>query len=64
LDKVAMVRVAISNAGKFCRGKVKMTAKEYANCTVVARLLSGKDVVKTVLTLSPKAIQQVSPKKT
>ena len=58
-----MVRQAISKAGKFCKGNVKMTAIEYANCTDVAKFPAGKEVVRTVLTSGPKAIQQVSPKK-
>lgn len=59
----AIDRQAISNEGKFCNGKVKMTAKLYASCTVVANVPEGKDVVMTVRTSSPNAIQHVKPKK-
>ena len=57
-----MVRVMISSAGKFCKGKVNSTATEYANWTVVDKFVSGSDVVSTVWTVSPNAIQQVRPK--
>jgi len=56
--------VAISRAGKFCRGKVRMTATEYANCTDVAINPGGRDVVKTVCTSFPNEAQHVIPKKT
>ena len=55
-------RHAISSDGKFWSGKVKMTAMLYANWTVVAKPPEGNDVVITVLTSSPKDIQQVIPK--
>ena len=59
----AVDRQAISRDGKFCSGKVNMTAKLYASCTVVANVPEGKDVVITVRTSSPNAIQQAKPKK-
>mmetsp|Transcript_40118 Transcript_40118/g.45663 ORF Transcript_40118/g.45663 Transcript_40118/m.45663 type:complete len:141 (+) Transcript_40118:120-542(+) len=40
--------VAISNAGKFCKGNVIITAKEYAIWTEVANIPEGSDVVRTV----------------
>ena len=39
-----------------------MTAMLYANWTVVAKPSEGNEVVITVLTSSPKDIQQVIPK--
>jgi hypothetical protein len=59
-----MAAQAISSDGKFCNGNVNITATEYANWTVVANVESGKDVVMTVLTSSPKAVQQTTPKNT
>jgi len=45
-----IVRHVISSEGKFCSGKVNMTAMEYASWTVVATTPGGSDVVRTVLT--------------
>jgi hypothetical protein len=52
----------ISKAGNIGRGNLKITTIEYANWTVVAKTPEGNDVVKTVSTVSPKAVQQVIPK--
>jgi hypothetical protein len=61
--EVVMDRVAISSDGKFCNGKVNITAILYASWTVVASRPSGSDVVMTVFTSYPNDIQQKIPKK-
>lgn len=59
----AIDRHAISRAGKFWKGNVNTTAKLYDNWTDVAKAPLGKDVVITVRTSFPNAIQQKIPKK-